>query len=110
MADPPPATVGVDHVGLSVGKLESTQRFFCDCLGWNVVGERPDYPAVFVSDGSLIVTLWQGGSPANPLPFYRPPNVGLPPPPPPPSCPPPPAAPTPPPPPFPHFPRLVPPP
>ena len=33
MADPTPATVGVDHVGLSVRNLESTRRFFCDCRG-----------------------------------------------------------------------------
>jgi catechol 2,3-dioxygenase-like lactoylglutathione lyase family enzyme len=77
MADPTPATVGVDHVGLSVGNLESTRRFFCDCLGWNVVGERPDYPAVFVSDGGLIVTLWQVESPASAVAFDRCANVGL---------------------------------
>ena len=65
MTDPIPATVGVDHVGLSVGNLEGTRRFFCDCLGWKVVGERPDYPAVFISDGSLIVTLWRVESPAS---------------------------------------------
>ena len=52
-----PATCGVDHVGLSVRDLESTRRFFCDCLGWRVVGERPEYPAAFVSDGRQIVTL-----------------------------------------------------
>src|SRR5271155_635312 len=77
MTDPAPATVGVDHVGLSVRDLESTRRFFCDCLGWNVIGERPDYPAVFVSDGSLIVTLWQGESPARAGAVYRRANVGL---------------------------------
>ena len=66
MANPIPATVGIDHVGLSVGKLESTRRFFCDCLGWKVVGERPDYPAVFISDDCLIVTLWRVESPAAP--------------------------------------------
>src|SRR5260221_997936 len=55
-----PATCGVDHVGLSVRDLESTRRFFCDCLGWRVVGERPEYPASFVSDGQQIVTLWRG--------------------------------------------------
>ena len=38
-----PATCGVDHVGLSVRDLESTRRFFCDCLGWRVVGERPEW-------------------------------------------------------------------
>src|SRR6202011_1729886 len=57
-----PATCGVDHVGLSVRDLESTRRFFCDCLGWRVVGERPEYPAAFVSDGHQIVTLWRGGA------------------------------------------------
>ena len=51
MAEQPiPATFGVDHVGLSVRDLESTRRFFCDCLGWRVVGERPDYPAAFTLD------------------------------------------------------------
>ena len=77
MTDPTPATVGVDHVGLSVGNLEGTRRFFCDCLGWKVVGERPDYPAVFVSDGSLIVTLWQVESPTSAVAFDRRANVGL---------------------------------
>jgi catechol 2,3-dioxygenase-like lactoylglutathione lyase family enzyme len=43
------ATCGIDHVGLSVRDLESTRCFFCDCLGWRVVGERPDYPAAPVA-------------------------------------------------------------
>ena len=58
-----PATSGVDHVGLSVRDLESTRRFFCDCLGWRVVGERLEYPAAFVSDGQQIVTLWRVEAP-----------------------------------------------
>jgi len=33
MADPAPATVGVDHVGLSVRNLESTRRFFAAASG-----------------------------------------------------------------------------
>jgi len=70
-------TYGVDHVGLSVRDLESTRKFFCDCLGWRVVGERPAYPAVFVSDGHDIVTLWQVESPAEAIPFDRRANVGL---------------------------------
>src|ERR1700759_4172605 len=78
MAEQPiPATFGVDHVGLSVRDLESTRRFFCDCLGWRVVGERPDYPAAFVSDGRLIVTLWQGEAPGRGGAFDRCANVGL---------------------------------
>jgi len=72
-----PATCGVDHVGLSVRDLESTRRFFCDCLGWRVVGERPEYPAAFVSDGQQIVTLWQVEAPDQAVAFDRRTNVGL---------------------------------
>jgi catechol 2,3-dioxygenase-like lactoylglutathione lyase family enzyme len=71
------STCGVDHVGLSVRDLASTRRFFCDCLGWRVVGERADYPAAFVSDGQDVVTLWQVESPCTAIPFDRRANVGL---------------------------------
>jgi catechol 2,3-dioxygenase-like lactoylglutathione lyase family enzyme len=77
MTDPAAATVGADHIGLSVQYLESTRRFFCGCLGWNVVGERPDYPAIFVSDGSVLITLWQVGAPERAVAFDRRANVGL---------------------------------
>ena len=70
-------TCGVDHVGLSVHDLESTRKFFCDCLGWRVIGERPDYPAVFVSDGHGVVTIWQVESPSKAIAFDRRANVGL---------------------------------
>src|SRR5712675_2744078 len=71
------STCGVDHVGLSVRDLVSTREFFCDCLGWRVVGERPDYPAAFVSDGHDIVTLWQVEVPDRAVAFDRRANVGL---------------------------------
>ena len=70
-------TCGVDHVGLSVRDLLSTLKFFCDCLGWRIVGERADYPAVFVSDGHDVVTLWQVESPSKAIPFDRRANIGL---------------------------------
>ena len=72
-----PATCGVDHVGLSVRDLESTRRFFCDCLGWRVVGERPEYPAAFVSDGQQMVTLWRVEAPDQAVVFDRRANVVL---------------------------------
>ena len=72
-----PATCGIDHVGLSVRDLESTRRFFCDCLAWRVVGERPEYPAAFVSDGQQIVTLWRVEAPNQAVAFDRRTNVGL---------------------------------
>jgi catechol 2,3-dioxygenase-like lactoylglutathione lyase family enzyme len=74
---PIPATCGVDHIGLSVGDLESTRHFFCDCLGWRVVGERPEYPAAFVSDGEQMVTLWRVEAPDRAVAFDRRANVGL---------------------------------
>jgi catechol 2,3-dioxygenase-like lactoylglutathione lyase family enzyme len=70
-------TCGVDHVGLSVRDLASTRSFFCDCLGWRIVGERADYPAVFVSDGHDVVTVWQVESPDKAIPFDRRADVGL---------------------------------
>ena len=70
-------TCGVDHVGLSVRDLASTREFFCNCLGWRVVGERSDYPAAFVSDGHDVVTLWQVQSSGEAIQFDRRANVGL---------------------------------
>ena len=70
-------TCGFDHVGLSVRDLAISRKFFCDCLGWGVVGERPDYPAAFVSDRRGIITLWQVESPGKAIPFDRRANVGL---------------------------------
>lgn len=72
-----PLTGGVDHVGLSVKDLGVTMRFFCDCLGFRQIGGRPDYPAVFVSDGSVMLTLWQVRGSADAVAFDRRANVGL---------------------------------
>ncbi|MGY4573655.1 VOC family protein [Bradyrhizobium sp. USDA 3256] len=77
MQDNTPSTVGFDHVGLAVKNLTDARRFFCECLGWDVVGERPNYPASFVSDGSAVVTLWQVEDPQGCHPFNRRLNVGL---------------------------------
>ena len=46
----PITTTGFDHVGLTVLDLEVARRFFCECLGWKVVGGNPSYPAAFASD------------------------------------------------------------
>lgn len=70
-------TLGVDHVGLTVGQLQSTVHFFKDVLGWEVVGGMPDYPSVFVSNGHMRLTLWQAQSPETAIPFDRKNNIGL---------------------------------
>lgn len=70
-------TQGAHHVGLTVPKLQEALRFFLEALGFEQVGEVPDYPAAFVSDGSLMVTLWQAEDPATATPFDRRKNIGL---------------------------------
>jgi catechol 2,3-dioxygenase-like lactoylglutathione lyase family enzyme len=72
-----PMTSGVDHVGLTVRDLDQTRRFFCDYLGWQVVGENTAYPAVFVSDGQDRVTLWQVHDREDCVSFDRRRDIGL---------------------------------
>ncbi|HTR06207.1 MAG TPA: VOC family protein [Paraburkholderia sp.] len=70
-------TAGVDHVGLTVRDLAQTSAFFVDCLGWKQVGGRPEYPAVFVSDGHILLTLWQRKNAESGVEFDRKSNIGL---------------------------------
>ena len=70
-------TQGVHHVGLTVPRLEAARTFFEQALGCRTVGEVPDYPAVFVSDGSVMLTLWQAQSPETCTPFDRKQVIGL---------------------------------
>ena len=70
-------TRGAHHIALAVPDLDAATRFFCDTLGFSVVGERPDYPARFVSDGTTLLTLWQVSDPATATQFDRRANIGL---------------------------------
>ena len=72
-----PITQGADHIGLAVRDLNQTLGFFVGILGFEQVGERPEYPAVFVSDGALMITLWQVSNPATAASFNRHENIGL---------------------------------
>lgn len=53
-----PITRGAHHIGLTVSKLEESADFFISMLGWKEVRRNEEYPAIFVSDGSIMVTLW----------------------------------------------------
>lgn len=70
-------TQGVHHIGLTVPDLEQTRTFFVETLGYTQVGEKPQYPAAFVSDGTVMITLWQASDPANCIPFDRKNVIGL---------------------------------
>lgn len=77
MTDPTARTRGAHHLGLTVVDLASARTFFLEALGFTVVGELPDYPAVFLSDGTLMLTLWQAQEPADAVAFDRHRNIGL---------------------------------
>lgn len=70
-------TEGVHHIGLTVPDLAKTVSFFINTLGFSQVGERPEYPAAFVSDGTTMITLWQATDSATAVPFDRKNVVGL---------------------------------
>ena len=72
----PPVTKGIHHLGLTVSKLEESANFFTSLLGWKEVRRNPEYPAIYVSDGVTMVSLWSHKeSPANP--FDKNKNIGL---------------------------------
>lgn len=77
MSHPLPLTQGVHHVGLTVTDLDASCSFFTELLGWEKVGANPEYPAVFVSDGSVMVTLWQAKQPPIANSFDKNDNIGL---------------------------------
>ena len=69
-------TQGVHHIGLTVKDLPTTLKFFEEVLNFNKVGEVPDYPAAFVTDGKMMIALWQVQT-DNVVDFDRKANVGL---------------------------------
>lgn len=70
-------TCGVHHVGLAVPDVGEAAAFFIGVLGWREVGRNDSYPAVFVSDGAMMVTLWRVTDPGSATPFDRRQNIGL---------------------------------
>lgn len=69
-------TSGVHHIGLTVSRLEESASFFTDLLDWKEVRRNLAYPAIYVSDGTAMVTLWAAKE-EPPAQFDRRRNVGL---------------------------------
>jgi catechol 2,3-dioxygenase-like lactoylglutathione lyase family enzyme len=72
-----PITRGAHHIGLTVSDLEASAEFFTNALGWEVVRRDPDYPAIFVSDGTVLVTLWRVKNTMQYQAFNKNDNIGL---------------------------------
>ena len=70
-------TRGVHHIGLTVPDLDQARAFFCGVLGFDEVGGVAAYPAIFVSDGAILLTLWRAADPSTARPFDRRCNIGL---------------------------------
>lgn len=71
-----PITKGTHHIGLTVSRLEESADFFVSKLGWKEVRRNEEYPAIYVSDGSIMVSLWATREqPSNS--FSKDKNVGL---------------------------------
>ena len=71
-----PITKGPHHIGLTVSRLEESAAFFTGLLGWKEVRRNDEYPAIFVSDGSITLTLWAAKEEPSTA-FNRKRNVGL---------------------------------
>jgi catechol 2,3-dioxygenase-like lactoylglutathione lyase family enzyme len=71
-----PITSGTHHIGLTVSKLEESAAFFTSLLGWKEVRRNEEYPAIYVSDGKIMVTLWATKEQPS-VQFNRKKNVGL---------------------------------
>ncbi|WP_133406920.1 VOC family protein [Parashewanella tropica] len=70
-------TQGLNHLGLTVKNLKRSSEFFIETLGWRKAGGYPDYPSIFVTDGSIFLTLWKTQNEAKIVEFDRKNNVGL---------------------------------
>ena len=72
-----PLTLGIHHIGLTVPDMAETADFFVSVLGFTKVGTRPEYPAVFIRDGAVLLSLWQVRDRDLMIPFERRNTVGL---------------------------------
>ncbi len=70
-----PLTQGIHHLGLTVADLTAAKDFFLNALHFKLLGENPNYPAAFVTDGTTMITLWAADADATP--FDRKKQVGL---------------------------------
>ncbi len=74
--DQQPLVKGLDHLGLAVKDLRKSADFFKQQLSFKELGEDSKYPAKFLNNGAVTITLWQTDA-ENTVEFNRKHNVGL---------------------------------
>ena len=72
-----PLTQGVHHIGLTVRNLDEARHFFTGTLKFSQIAEKPDYPAVILSDEKTLISLWQVRDPNQATAFNRKNVIGL---------------------------------
>lgn len=60
-----PLTQGLHHLGFTVSDLDAARDFFTEALQFDLLGEDSKYPAVFLSDDVIVITLWAADSNAS---------------------------------------------
>lgn len=68
---------GIHHLGLTISDIEAESSFFISVPGFTEVRRLPDYPAIFISDNHIMLTLWQAQAYALLQGFERKHNIGL---------------------------------
>ena len=70
-------TQGLHHLGITVGDVELAESFFVNQLGFEKAGGKPEYPARFVRDDTIKLTLWQVKDQNDYSKFNRHKNIGM---------------------------------
>ncbi len=68
---------GVNHVGLTVTKLNESENFFIQHAGFRLLGRDNSYPSTFLSNDEVMITLWRVSNTDSHVSFDRKNNVGL---------------------------------
>ncbi len=68
---------GINHLGLAVSDLDASEAFFVKYANFKVLGRDDSYPASFIDNGAVMLTLWRVTDPKKAVAFDRKNNIGL---------------------------------
>ena len=68
---------GIDHVALTVSNVDASESFFAHHLGFELVKRDTDHPAIYMTNGTVSLTLYRIADLGHEVQFDRKRNVGL---------------------------------